>query len=144
MYADHIIIIGSFHLALAYLKMIGKKMEGAGLSNVLIEAGLISTGFLSGVLNGYNYSRAVNCHKVIEESLERFLITQFLSSRNEATLFSSLPQKSKACLQNLVNLTSISHNAESAALDDPHISSYMMEYTAFKDGARKGKHGKTA
>ena len=73
------------------------------------------------------------------ESLEQLLITQFLSSHNEATLFSSLPKKSKACLQTLVNLTSISHDAESAVLDDPHIRSYMTEYTAFKDGAQKGK-----
>ena len=43
-YEKHIILIGTFHLACAYLKMIGKKMAGSGLSDILLEAGLIGSG----------------------------------------------------------------------------------------------------
>jgi hypothetical protein len=45
--------------------MIGKKMEGTGLSDVLVEAGLISTGSLAGVLSGKNYAMSINCHKTV-------------------------------------------------------------------------------
>ncbi len=34
-FEDHIIMIGTFHAVCAYFKMIGKKMEGTGLSDIL-------------------------------------------------------------------------------------------------------------
>jgi hypothetical protein len=34
-------MIGTFHAVSAYFKMIGKKMEGTGLSDILLEACLI-------------------------------------------------------------------------------------------------------
>ena len=69
-YDKHIILIGSFHLIGAYFKMIGKKLRGSGFSDVLIEAGLIASGSLEGVLTGKHYERALHCHKVIKEALE--------------------------------------------------------------------------
>ena len=43
-YENHIVLIGTFHLACAYLRMLGKKMNGSGMSDILLEAGLISSG----------------------------------------------------------------------------------------------------
>ena len=37
-YQKHIIMIGTFHLVCAYFKMIGKKMDGSGVSDILLEA----------------------------------------------------------------------------------------------------------
>ena len=55
--------------------MIGKKMNETGLADVLMEAGVISVGFMNGVIFGKNYSRAINCDKVMPKSLERLLLT---------------------------------------------------------------------
>ena len=74
---DHIVIIGSFHLICAYLKMIGKKVNESGIANVLLEAGVISVGFINGVISGKNYIRAINCHKVMAKSLERLLLDRY-------------------------------------------------------------------
>ena len=41
---DHIVMIGSFHLISAYLKMIGKKMKESGLADVLLKTGVMSVG----------------------------------------------------------------------------------------------------
>ena len=62
-YDDHIVIIGSFHLICEYLKMIGKKINESGLADVLLEAGFVSVGFVSGVISCKNYSHAINCTK---------------------------------------------------------------------------------
>ena len=75
-YEKHIVMIGTFHVIRAYFKMIGKKMDGTGISDILLEAGLMSSGALSGVLSGTTYSRAINCHKIMMESLERLLLEQ--------------------------------------------------------------------
>ena len=41
-YQSHIVMIGTFHLASAYIKMLGKKMVGSpGLSGIFIEANMI-------------------------------------------------------------------------------------------------------
>ncbi|XP_067659430.1 uncharacterized protein [Haliotis asinina] len=122
-YADHIIMIGTFHLACAYLKMIGKKMAGTGLDDILLEAGLISSGSLSSVLSGKNYVRAINCHKTLLEALEHLLLLQFLAARGDESPLSGLPQESK--------------------IDDAIIR-YLSEYLNFRNAAREGELGKTA
>ena len=68
-FEDHIIMIGTFHVVCAYFKMIGKKMEGTGLSYILLEAGLIGSGSVTGVMTGKHYSRAMHCHKILLETL---------------------------------------------------------------------------
>ena len=51
-YERYIVMIGIFHVTCAYLKMVGKKMAGSGLSDAVLEAGLIVSGSLNGVLKG--------------------------------------------------------------------------------------------
>ena len=74
-------MIGTFHLTMGYLNMIGKKMDGSGFTDVLFEANLISSGSLHGVVSGKNYIRAMNCHKVLTESLQRLLLNEFVKSQ---------------------------------------------------------------
>jgi hypothetical protein len=65
-FEDHINMIGTFHVVCAsYFKMIGKKMEGTGLSDILLEADLIGSGSVTGVMTGKHYSRAMHCHKIL-------------------------------------------------------------------------------
>jgi hypothetical protein len=45
-FEDHIIMIGTFNVVCTYFKMIGKKMEGTGLLDILLEAGLIGSGLV--------------------------------------------------------------------------------------------------
>ena len=76
-YAKHIILTGTFYLTCAYFRMIGKKMDGRGLTDVLLEAGLVSSRTVFGLLSGKNYSHAMVCHKIVLESLERLLFKSF-------------------------------------------------------------------
>ena len=67
-------MIGSFHVVCAFMKMVGKKMEGSGLSDVLLEAGLMTSGSVHAVLAGKQYNRGITCHKTLLEALERLLL----------------------------------------------------------------------
>jgi hypothetical protein len=42
--------------------MIEKKVEGTELSDILIEAGLIGSGSVMGLMTGKHYSRAMHCN----------------------------------------------------------------------------------
>ena len=60
-----VVRMGTFHITCAYLSTIGKRFGDAGLSDVLIESGVMATGSVAGVLEGRHYNRAVRIHKVI-------------------------------------------------------------------------------
>ncbi len=52
------VLIGSFHTVMNYLNMLGHKMAGSGYAEIVIEANLVTSGCLHGVLSekGYNKS----------------------------------------------------------------------------------------
>ena len=88
-FSKHIVMMGSFHIVCGYLKMLGKKMNGSGLDDIFIEAGLITSGSVHGVMNGKNYSRSMVCHRTMLEAFERLLMTEFLKKNEKLSLFSS-------------------------------------------------------
>ena len=60
---------------------------------MLLEAGVISVGFMNGVISGKN-SRAINCRKVMTKSLERLLLDRYLETNLDVK---------KACLGSTSN-----------------------------------------
>ena len=60
------------------MKMIVRKMSRSGHSDILLEAGLISSGSLNGVLSGKQYDCSLHCHKVMLEILEWLLLNAYL------------------------------------------------------------------
>ena len=140
-YEKHIVLIGTFHLICAYLKMVGKKMEGSGLSDILLEAGLIASGSLQGVLSGKHYDRAMHCHKILLECLERLLLEQYMAKQEEQELFSSLPAESVKKVEDVVESTTAT--TLEAALADDAISNYIEGYIQYRTEVTEGSHGKT-
>ena len=140
-FSRHIVMIGTFHLTMGYLRMMGKKMEASGFTDVLLESNLISPGSLQGVLSGKNYNRAMSCHKVLNEALHRLLMKEFAQSYDCSILPECLTETSRETLANLTeNITS---DNLTRALNDDGISMKIEEYLAFCDNARKGSLGKT-
>lgn len=63
---SHIVLrLGTFHIICAFMSAIGKRFGDAGLSDVLLESGVVGAGSISGVLEGRHYNRALRTHKVI-------------------------------------------------------------------------------
>ena len=141
-YKNHIVMVGTFHLVCAYLKMVGKKMAGSGLSDVLLEAGLIGLGSVHRVLSGKHYERAMHCHKILLESLERILLDQFLEQQNEDEIFAGLPEETTDKISNLIS--SQSKYAMDELMSDEVFITYIGKYMAFKKSVREGALGKTA
>ena len=141
-YKHHIITIGSFHLICAYLKMLGKKMDGTGLSDVLLESGLMTSGSLKGVLQGQNYSRAMYCHKALLEGLERMLLQKYAMLSKDSEQFLGLPPHS---MEKLRVFSEVRNQANlDCLMSDKAIKQMMDGYEKFKEEMRGGKHGKTA
>lgn len=141
-YKNHIVLIGTFHVLCAYFKMLGKKMEGSGLQDILIESGLMTSGSMKGVMTGKNYERSLHCHKTMLECLERLLVEEFLSVNGKNSLLSDIPETSRRTFENLIQ--SQTGETLSRVMDDVHVVSMVVAYESFKSEVRKGSLGKTA
>ena len=141
-YKNHIIMIGSFHILCAYMNMIGDKMQGAGLSDILLESELMSCGSVVGVLKGKCYARALNCHKVMLESLEILLFEKFLAVQGDQSFSESLSQQSKIHLEEFV--TAISKENELNLFSNEGFTAKIDCYINLRKAVRQGKYGKTS
>ena len=111
-------------------------------SDVLLEAGLIGSGSVHWVLNEKHYERAMHCHKILLESLERILMDKYLEQENEDVIFASLPEGTRDKINTLIySQTKYTMND---LMSDEGFITYMKKYTRFKKSVRDGVLGKAA
>jgi hypothetical protein len=136
-YKNHIVLIGPFHTIMNYLNMLGHKMAGSGYSEIIIEANLVTSGSLKGVLSGKKYTKSIWCLKVVSEAVERLLLKAFVDQLDETASDSmnldALDALIKDCSEE--NLLS--------TLQDDSLIQCLNAYFDFQDRVRNGDLGKT-
>lgn len=92
-YAERTIVrMGEFHTIMSYLSILGKRFEGGGLGDLMIESGIVAAGSLPSVMSGKHYNRAARAHKLVFEALSRLRIRQFMEELDEVTANSFLKE----------------------------------------------------
>ena len=72
-------MIGPFHTSMNYMGMLtGHKMCGSGYTELLLEAQLVTTGSMKGVLSGKAYAKSLFCLKTVCEAMKRLLMEIFI------------------------------------------------------------------
>ena len=117
-------------------------MTGSGFEDILIEAELISSGSLKGVMNGKHFERSMHCHKIMYESLHRLLLEKFMIDNEGSEWYSPLPEESLQKLDKL--LQSNFSEFVKTLVTDTSLNDFMNAYLKYQDEIRNGKHGKTA
>ena len=79
-WSDIIIHLGDFHAMMAFFAVIGRFIESSGFEDVLFQAGLCSSGSITGVMSRKHYNRCWLVHEAFSEALERLFIEQYLPS----------------------------------------------------------------
>ena len=130
-YRGHVILIGSFNSIMNYLKMIGHKMAGSGYAEILIEANLVTSGYLTGVLSGISYSKSLWCLKVVSECFERFIFSAFV---DQLPSDSSLKSTDDETLDSFIS--SCFHYDRTTARKDSSLMTLINNYEAFQDCAK--------
>ena len=59
------------------IAVIGKRFGDGGLSDLLIEGGIVAASSMSGVLAGRQYNRAMRAHKIVMEAMQRLRLKSF-------------------------------------------------------------------
>jgi len=74
-----VVIPGLFDTGVNYKGMVtGNKCRGSGYFEVLIEAKVVTTGCLSGMLKGKTYPKALLCLKTVSEAMQRLMLRKRL------------------------------------------------------------------
>ena len=90
-YSGVLVRIGVFHTMCSHLVVIGKMMAGTRFEDIVIEAGVCSSGSIDQMLRVKQYNRSRRVHKLMYESLERFLLDAFYAkSADGSSLNASL------------------------------------------------------
>lgn len=101
-------------------------MLGAGYADLLIEAKLVTSASLKGVLSGKNWALAILCLRMITEAAERLLIEVFIEE--EGVDISTL------ALFNLIEETNREHL--DAVLNDEPTKAVIQAYLNFQEKGR--------
>lgn len=65
--------LGTFHTTMTFMSVIGD----AGLSDILVQSGIVAAGSVSGVLEGHKYNRSLRTHKIVMEAMQRLRLKSF-------------------------------------------------------------------
>ena len=77
-FARHVVTIRPFHTSMNYMGMLtGHKMCGSGYTEIVLEAQLVTSGSLKGVLSGKAYNKSLSCLKTECEAIENSLLERF-------------------------------------------------------------------
>ncbi|XP_049455367.1 uncharacterized protein LOC125902797 isoform X2 [Epinephelus fuscoguttatus] len=134
-YKLHVITPSAFHTGMNYMGMVtGHKFRGSGYAEVILKAGLITSGCLNSVLSGKAYAKALFCLKTVCEAMERLLMERFVEEENiqvENTM--SLLNLVKSCNREHLNL----------AMQDTSTVTIINKYIEFEDKVGANHLGKT-
>ena len=135
-YKKHVITPGAFHTAMNYLGMVtGHKCKGSGYAEIILEAGLVTSGCMKSVLSGKAYAKALFCLSTFCEAMERLLMERFMEEE-------SLQIDSPVALLNLVQ--SCTRENLNLALQDDSTTTIILKYIEYEGKVRTGHLGKTA
>ena len=76
-FSNVVLRMGAFHTAMMFIAVLDKRFGDAGLSDLFIEAGIVASGSVSGVLEGHQYNRAMRAHKIVMEAMQWLRLKSF-------------------------------------------------------------------
>lgn len=110
-------------------------MCGSGYTELILEAQLVTTGSLKGVLSGKAYAKSLFSLKTVCEAMERLLIERFIDEEN-------ISISDPTAFLNMVRSCNREHLKE--ALSDSSTLTLIDKYCTYEDKVLKGHLGKTA
>lgn len=111
------------------------------MADIFIEAEVVSSGSLNGVMEGKNYARAMSSHKAALEASLRKLFAIFLQEKNATKLEDMLSKESLAILAELRD--NPNEEMMEKVLDLQDLDNIIKNFDSFTDQVRAGHLGKT-
>lgn len=130
-----IILLGNFHLEMAFYAGIGTFIADSGIDYLLTEAGILATGSLVGFLKGKFYNRCTRIHQIIAAVMERALLANFKETVTEEEALT---------LQETLSHSSDDVQKMEEVVDVPIFKDLLVKYEQYLQNVMDGQHGSTA
>ena len=75
-----VILLGEFHLELAFFGAVGTYISDSGLEYLLIESGVLAEGSVNGFVKGKVFNRCTRLHQLVAAVFEAKLFEKFLEA----------------------------------------------------------------
>ena len=132
-YNDVFIMLGAFHIEMAFFKAIGKLITASGGPDMLTETDVLALGSLNGFLSGKNFNRCKRIHPILALAFEVLHFHAFLKTDEQTDQLERLIQKAN----------SVDGLPENIAVSD-EFKTAIQPYETYKEATRCGEHGATA
>lgn len=127
---------GAFHLQMAYFYAIGKFIENCGLTNLLVNAELIASGFVAGLIGGKHYNRCKRIFTICVVVLKTLLIDRYVIEYELDDM--------KNLKQYLLNFYSTTNKTTDPIIDNVSALYILEDFQKFEDCKCGGEYGLTA
>ena len=133
-YDNVFIMLGVFHVEMAFFKALGKLIEDSGGPTMLIETDVIATRSLNGFLSCKHFNRCKRLHPILGLALEILHFQVFIDSYDEKDVLKAMTDK--------LSLTS-RDDLEVVLVSEVFIRC-VSSYTTYTEKTRSEEHGVTA
>lgn len=78
-----IILLGNFHLEMAFFGAVGTFLADSGIEYLLTEVGVLAEGSVAGFMKGKFYNRCTRIHQIVAAVMERALLSKYYDMMDE-------------------------------------------------------------
>ncbi|CAH0731408.1 unnamed protein product, partial [Brenthis ino] len=72
---------GSFHIMMAYFKAVGKFIDNCGISDLMVNCGLLASGSVNSFITGKHFNRCKRLHPLLSLSLQILHFERFIDEK---------------------------------------------------------------
>ena len=130
-----LIMLGNFHLELAFYGAIGTYVNDSGAEYLLTECEVLAEGSLNGFIKGKHYKRCSRIHQILAVVMERKLYESFLTTVSE-----EVKDDVSSLLRELIPEAATEESLRSSA----KLTEHLELYEKFFSKAMEGGMGPTA
>ena len=130
-----LIMLGNFHIELAFYGAVGTFIDESGIEFVLTEADVLAEGSMMGFVKGKFYNRCTRIHEILANVLEQKLYDRFLSKISE---------EDRDALHQVMSTVPLDPASAKEHLADPVVMHHLEQYEEYFQSFLKGNHGATA
>jgi hypothetical protein len=130
-----LIMLGNFHIELAFYGAVGTFINESGIEFILTEAGILAEGSMMGFIKGKFYNRCTRIHELLANVLEQKLYERFLMD---------VPKEEYDCFQQVMSTVPLDSRLAEDHLSDEVVTHHLQMYEDYFHSVLDGNLGSTA
>ena len=130
-----LIMLGNFHIELAFYGAIGTLIKESVIEFILTEADILAEGSMMGFIKGKFYNRCTRIHELLSNVLEQKLYARFLLDS---------PEEDDDSFQEVMSTVPLDPRLADEHLSEPVVTNHLQRYEDYFQSVLEGNLASTA